>query len=192
MTLSIAAASESEPSVNNWGQFTFENDAFGVAEPTDDGYSNGIGYVWGSTDIASFDKIDMPDWLRSASGWSYINQAEQGQYSVSYGIIQGMFTPSDLDTDQLVVDDRPYAGVLLWQAKLRHYDNDIATSLALNLGVVGPASLAQETQSMIHAVIDARDPQGWDNQLENEPVFRSKNKNASSPATTPSHHRLRP
>lgn len=167
-----AAASETEFKPSHWGQFIFENDAFGVLEPTDDGYSNGVGYAWGDSVVQGFDDIDMPAWIRAASDWSYINQGNEGQYSISYAILQGMYTPSDLDTEQLLTDDRPYAGVLLWQAKLRQYDDNVATSLALNLGVVGPASLAQQTQGVIHAIIDARDPQGWDNQLENEAVFR--------------------
>ncbi|MCL1048540.1 lipid A deacylase LpxR family protein [Shewanella abyssi] len=168
----VTIAEEAPLRQNSWGQFIFENDAFGVREPTDDGYSNGVGYAWGKAPIASFEDIDMPDWVRWSSDWTYINQGGKGNYTLSYAIVQGMFTPSDLETDQLILDDRPYAGVLLWQVKLRQFDNNIATSLMLDVGVVGPASLAEQTQSLIHGVIDAKNPQGWEHQLENEAVFR--------------------
>ncbi|MCL1057682.1 lipid A deacylase LpxR family protein [Shewanella gelidimarina] len=165
-------AAEDDLRQNSWGQFIFENDAFGVLEPTDDGYSNGVGYAWGKAPIANFDDIDMPDWVRWTSDWTYINQADRGQYTLSYAILQGMFTPSDLEDSQLIPDDRPYAGVLLWQVKLRQFEDNVATSLLLDVGVVGPASLAEQTQSIIHGMIGAKDPQGWDNQIDNEPVFR--------------------
>lgn len=168
----VAIAAETPLRQNSWGQFTFENDAFGVLEPTDDGYTNGVAYMWGKTPIASFDEIDMPYWVRAISDWTYINQADKGHYSLSYGIVQAIFTPSVLEEEALISDDRPYAGVLIWQVKLRQFEDDIASSLKLDLGVVGPASLAEQTQSIIHGVIAAKEPQGWDNQLENEPVFR--------------------
>lgn len=36
------------------------------------------------------------------------------------------------------------------------------------IGVVGPASLAQETQTLVHDVIGSDKPMGWDTQLSNE------------------------
>ena len=38
-------------------------------------------------------------------------------------------------------------------------------------GVVGPWSLAEETQSEVHRLIGNDQSQGWDYQLENEPIF---------------------
>jgi hypothetical protein len=39
----------------------------------------------------------------------------------------------------------------------------------LDLGVVGPASGAEQVQDYVHEVLDEGEPQGWDNQLDNEP-----------------------
>ena len=41
--------------------------------------------------------------------------------------------------------------------------------LELSLGVVGSASLAEQTQKFIHEITDSQEPRGWDTQLENEP-----------------------
>lgn len=42
----------------------------------------------------------------------------------------------------------------------------------MSLEVVGPVSRAEQTQIRIHELIGSEIPQGWDNHLENEPVFR--------------------
>ncbi len=41
--------------------------------------------------------------------------------------------------------------------------------LQITLGVVGPASLAEETQKFVHAIIRDTNPQGWSTQLRDEP-----------------------
>ncbi|WOT06087.1 lipid A deacylase LpxR family protein [Shewanella sp. DAU334] len=169
---SVTVTADENVHTNGWRQFIFENDAFGVIDPSDDGYSNGVGYAWGKAPIASYDDIDLPNWLKTASDWTYINQGDEGLYTLSYAVVQAMYTPSDLDTPELVEDDRPYAGVLLWHVTMRQFDQNVSRGLSLDLGVVGPASLAEKTQSTIHGVINARDPQGWEHQLENEAVFR--------------------
>ncbi|AQS37329.1 hypothetical protein Sps_02171 [Shewanella psychrophila] len=157
---------------SSWGQFTFENDAFGVLEPSDDGYTNGVAYSWGEAQVNSFEDVNIPAWLHYISDWTYINRGEDGSYTVSYSIQQGMYTPTNLEEESLIVDDRPYAGVLIWQAKLRQFDKNVATSLIIDVGVVGPAALAEPTQTAIHSVISATMANGWDNQINNEPVFR--------------------
>ena len=65
--------------------------------------------------------------------------------------------------------DRTYAGWLYGGVGLvsdtgRRYDN-----LELDLGIVGPQSYAEDTQKFVHGVIGANQPQGWHNQLKNEP-----------------------
>ena len=41
--------------------------------------------------------------------------------------------------------------------------------MQVTLGVVGPASLAEETQKFIHAIVNDRKPMGWHYQLRDEP-----------------------
>lgn len=45
------------------------------------------------------------------------------------------------------------------------------TSVMLSLGVVGPSALGEQTQDFVHDVVGSKDPQGWDEQLENEPAL---------------------
>jgi len=114
----------------------------------------------------------MPNWIRYISDWTYINQGNNRDYAISYVIAQGMYTPADMQQEALIEDDRPYAATLVWQVKLRQYESDVSTSIALDLGVTGPAALAEYSQKGIHKLIDAQEPKGWDNQIGNEPVFR--------------------
>lgn len=174
-TFNVANASEltsKSQEQKGWYQLTFENDAVSLINKSDDGYSNGIKYAWGRVGYQDFDSLNLPSWIAYLSDWTYINQGDSKNYSIAYGVSQGMFTPDDLEESELIEDDRPYAGTLLWHAKIRSYGNNRANSLGLVLGVAGPASLAEQSQTIIHKAIDATTPEGWDNQINNEPVFR--------------------
>jgi len=48
----------------------------------------------------------------------------------------------------------------------------VADQLSLYLGAVGPIAFAEESQTAVHSVLSSDDPKGWDNQIENEPVFK--------------------
>ncbi|PMG77948.1 hypothetical protein BCU84_09645 [Shewanella sp. 10N.286.51.B7] len=168
----ISQSTLANESNNDWVQFTFENDAFGLIDTSDNGYSNGLDWSWGKAVVNDYDDIDLPGWLETLYGWSYLNQGSNRQYQVSYSVSQRMYTPDDLQVDTLIEADRPYAGTLLWQSNLRSYADGIGDNLSITLGVVGPASLAEQTQKQVHKIIDAKEPLGWDNQLSNEAVFR--------------------
>jgi len=74
-------------------------------------------------------------------------------------------------TSRVIENDRPYAGYLyLTLGKLKQQGNRLTVS-TLDIGVVGPYSLAEEGQKEIHRWVDSAQPQGWDNQLDNELGF---------------------
>ena len=157
---------------DTWYALTIENDAITLGDHSDDGYTNGVAWSWGYDPKDSFAEIDMPNWIRTMSEWTYLNNSNNHGFSIHYAVVQGMFTPNDLEAEEVVEDDRPYAGTLTWATRIRSFDNHIANSLGLTLGVVGPASLAEQSQTGLHKLIGVTEPQGWDNQLENEPIFR--------------------
>lgn len=97
------------------------------------------------------------------------------QIGVALG--QNIYTPEDIAERELLTDDRPYAG-WLYGGLLLHTERDqrirkravrVLDTLELNVGVVGPSSYAEETQQLVHRIIDVQRPNGWDNQLKNEP-----------------------
>ncbi|MGH6947373.1 MAG: lipid A deacylase LpxR family protein [Kiloniellales bacterium] len=129
---------------------------------TDAHYTNGIQVSLLSPETA------VPQWLDGI--WDQVAPLEQGAgRRVGYTFGQTMFTPGDIDRSDLILDDRPYAGWLYGGVSLLSYDENNLGTLSLEVGVVGPLSLADETQSFWHDVIGVDRAEGWDNQLENEP-----------------------
>jgi hypothetical protein len=65
--------------------------------------------------------------------------------------------------------ERPYAGFLYLGVGFVTDNDREQQQLELQLGMVGPASLADRTQIWFHGLINARRPRGWQTQLKNEP-----------------------
>lgn len=88
---------------------------------------------------------------------------------ISFG--QYMYTPQDISIEELIENDRPYAGVLYSEYAEYMEGDDRMKSLSLVAGVLGSLSLADETQIFIHDTFGATDPKGWDHQLSDEPIL---------------------
>jgi len=90
-----------------------------------------------------------------------------------WGIAQYMFTPSRIDIPEIQYNDRPYAGTLLAIHSLSSYDYSkrIKVTSEIYLGVMGPLSLAEETQIWVHGLFNYTKPEGWKNQVPNDIVI---------------------
>lgn len=148
--------------------FLFENDMFAL---DDGGYTNGLAYGWGYGTFDSFENR-TPEWMQWLVGDWYIENLPDKERAISYGIAQQIYTPDKTSTKVPDPNDRPYAGLLLWQTSWFAFDTFIADKITLQLGMVGPASLAEHGQKFVHNITGASSPKGWGRQLENEPVFR--------------------
>lgn len=152
---------------NNFGTLTFyfENDLFGS---TDENYTNGARISWTSPNLRKFSED------RNVGGFAGVFDdapwAGDSTYerNVAISLGQSMFTPRDVDSYDLVKDERPYAGWLYLGMGWIWKNQKVKNSLVLNVGVVGPASYAEETQRLVHEALDQDYPNGWDNQLRNE------------------------
>jgi lipid A 3-O-deacylase len=91
-----------------------------------------------------------------------------GDIKASWSIGQSMYTPKDITLDPPDPDDRPYAGWLYASGGLAEETGQRLDRLQLTVGIIGPASLAKQTQTEIHRVMGSPVPQGWDAQLGNE------------------------
>lgn len=139
----------------------FENDVF---FHTDRDYTNGVLAAYTDT------PDDTPDWAVSAARLLPFF-AQKGDVRASYALGQNMYTPTDVSLPDPPLTDRPYAGYLYAALGLIAEDGDRLDQLQLQLGVVGPDSLAEETQKFVHKVVHATTPEGWDTQLGNEPAL---------------------
>ncbi|MEE4211965.1 MAG: lipid A deacylase LpxR family protein [Parvularcula sp.] len=83
-----------------------------------------------------------------------------------------IFTPNEIEIANPQPGDRPWAGYLSGEYRLGSKEDQAIRSVALEIGVVGPASQADEIQTWLHTrVFDTDVPVGWDNQIENEVGF---------------------
>ena len=80
-----------------------------------------------------------------------------------------MFAPQDLTRRDYIAGDHPYAGWLYGSVGMVSDTGKTLDNVMLTLGVIGPMSLAEQTQIFVHKVTGSTHPEGWDNQLENEP-----------------------
>lgn len=137
----------------------FENDLF---SDTDRHYTNGVRASWLSGSNRT------PAWALRAARWFPLFP-DGGTVRTSYAVGQNMYTPDGIALRDPPRDDRPYAGWLYGSIGLIAETGQRLDQLELTLGIVGPASLAEQAQKLIHEITDAQEPRGWDTQLENEP-----------------------
>jgi lipid A 3-O-deacylase len=86
-------------------------------------------------------------------------------------IAQTIQTPNDLHRRNLIKNDVPYAGVLTLQGSWYAYDDTEFRGFEITTGVVGPFSLGESSQKAFHKLFHRMLPQGWRNQLSNEPLI---------------------
>jgi len=157
--LGIAPQARADEFEDGTFNLVLEND---IVSGFDQDYTNGIQLSWTSG------LGGAPSWAVDAARWLPFF-ADQGDVRVSYGIGQNMYTPSDITLADPPADDRPYAGWLYGSIGLTEETGTRLDQLQLQIGMVGPASLADKTQSWVHGIIGADKPQGWDHQINNEP-----------------------
>jgi hypothetical protein len=136
----------------------FENDVF---FNTDRDYTNGVALVWVPAGKPA------PNWIMKIAHWIPWFPID-GITRHGYMFGQNMYTPHDLTRADPPLDDRPYAGWLYGTTGVGVETDHQLDLFAITVGVLGPASYAEQTQKFIHKLVHTTDPQGWDTQLGNE------------------------
>lgn len=137
----------------------FENDVF---YNTDRDYTNGVAFAWTTAPDDSFDLA-----TRTARALPFFSP--DGVVRTDYVLGQNIYTPTNLSAPDPSPTDRPYAGFLYAGLGVIDQTETQLDQAQLQLGVVGPDSLAEETQKLVHRIIHDTIPQGWSYQLHNEP-----------------------
>lgn len=79
-----------------------------------------------------------------------------------------IYTPEDIQSEDLIIDDIPYAGWLyLTLGSLKQTENEISVT-TVDIGIVGPSAQAELAQTEIHALVGSQNPNGWAHQLRDE------------------------
>ncbi len=145
----------------------FENDLFG---DTDQNYTSGIQLNWLSPDLTEYrDSDQLPEWaVPVVESLPFINEPGL-QRNIGFGLGQKLYTPEDTERSDLILDDQPYAAWLYMSAAFHSKNVHELTTFEVQLGIIGPAALGEETQDFVHDIRGFSDARGWDNQLDNEP-----------------------
>lgn len=99
---------------------------------------------------------------------------QQNETFLEFSLGQNLFTPDDIEREQLIEEDQPFAGWLygsvaalsMIESKANYRSGN---SLELTVGVVGPSAGGEDVQRAVHRIVNTRTPRGWDNQLKDEP-----------------------
>ncbi|MBP1202865.1 hypothetical protein JOD97_000879 [Duganella sp. 1411] len=138
-----------------------QNDAFAASDGG--GYTSGITLAHlrsvspGQTSIAPLPVVG------ALAPWLGVGPAVSTRFSLS----QIMVTPRDLSRKQPDPADAPYVGALWLGAGQVAVRDEVADIVGLRIGVMGPASGARRSQTLIHRLIGSERPQGWDSQGPN-------------------------
>jgi hypothetical protein len=134
----------------------FENDLFAQ---TDGQYSSG-------------EKFSLLYYVPQSDFFVYdlfLDENKPSDKYISFALVNQIFTPNDISIKELIPDQRPYAGWTFLEAGFHKSSKDTLQSIYIQVGMVGPLSQAEDIQKFIHKVTGSEPPQGWDNQLKNEP-----------------------
>ncbi|OED39835.1 hypothetical protein AB833_13720 [Chromatiales bacterium (ex Bugula neritina AB1)] len=150
-----------------WFSFSFDNDIF---VGTDGGFTNGLYVSWydlPEDGVISFE--EMPWYYKMQTYLTGADDRGESVLSVNFG--QTLVTPADIQQVPPAPSDLPYAGVLFWQGSVLFGRGEKTDFSTLFLGVVGPASLGEQSQKLVHRATGSDEPLGWDFQLHNEPLI---------------------
>lgn len=146
---------------------TLENDV----GSSDNNYTNGFGVTWVSNAIDTYEERSFV--RRWGNFWSFLPFVGNEGYRtyVSWSLAQEMHTPDDITNPNPPLDDQPYAGVLYLDSVVYARKERWAHAWQLRVGVVGPASQADNVQKWVHSVTGSDEPMGWNTQLPDELVL---------------------
>ena len=138
-----------------------ENDMFGKG--TDQNYTSGVSLSYLNLEAG------IPDFARTVDHLIptfVLNDTSSVYFTAGHNI----YTPDDITMAEQNPDDRPWAAFLYGSMGLVTLSDMHVDNVELTLGVVGPMAFGEEIQSFVHENIsDSPEPEGWDNQLDNEP-----------------------
>ena len=137
----------------------FENDMFGNK---DGHFTHGTRFAWMAPEN------HVPEWVIDAASYIPLFD-ESASKRVVFSLGQSIFTPDDISTNTLIADDRPYAGWTYLGVGLVSVDGDRLDNLEINIGMIGPHSYGEDIQKAWHKAFGFTRPEGWDNQLKDEP-----------------------
>lgn len=151
-------ASFREIKSNHYFRYYFDNDFFAN---TDYYYTQGQNF-----------ELVSPKLLKNPVNYLFIKLKNSEQkYGLSFE--QVGFTPTDIVSNEILYDDRPYAAAVMLKSFLISTDTVHKTTFSsiLTIGIIGPFTFGREIQSKIHEWIGRDIPSGWQYQIQNDLIL---------------------
>jgi hypothetical protein len=151
----------------------WENDKYSgrklvYGTPSDRWYTNGVKLIAVGCAKARRPARDSGP-MRAVT--DFFLDAPQRQYGLVLG--QLMFTPERIEVPAAQPDDRFWAGYAFVGSVAQLDRKERLDTIEFQLGVIGPPSLAEQAQKLVHERVGAPRPQGWDRQMKTEPTLNA-------------------
>jgi lipid A 3-O-deacylase len=163
------SSEKKSPGDYNTITFYMEND---FVSQTDSQYTSGVKLTWISKKLNNYcDPGAVPGFICSTVERLPFMNEPGFRKNISFSIGQNIYTPDDTARKDLIMDDRPYAGVSYLALGFLSKNKKRMDTIEINAGIVGPHSYAQKMQFFFHRMIGSKKAKGWANQLKDEPVL---------------------
>lgn len=150
-------------------RFEMDND---IVFGSDNQFSNGWGFRIFSARANDWDSLQGPPaWILEFG--KHFPGLDGANLNARTGFAVGQIinTPSDIKRTDLIENDVPYVGLLAGQMSWMAYSDVDLRAVEMTLGAIGPASLGEQGQNLIHTATGSDIAEGWGNQVGDEVVF---------------------
>lgn len=151
------AAFRAIPNDKGYFRFHYDNDFFAKAK-TDYYYTQGYSFEVGSP-VFSHNPLSK-----------ILLHLKDSEPTYGLAFEHFGFTPTSIRSNEILVGDRPFTGVILLKSFATSVDPERRQRLSsvLSTGMIGPAAFAGQMQADIHRRTGNIDPQGWQHQIRND------------------------
>jgi lipid A 3-O-deacylase len=149
-------------------RFEFAND---FMFDSDNQFTNGFTFQKHSTVSADLNDLQGVSAFGKSLASRLLPQDSDLVYRKALIVGQNFNTPSVLEDPDIILNDTPYFGMLGAESSWIAFNDTRFTGLAVMIGIAGEYSFAEETQKAVHSLIGATNPEGWEHQLDNEPLI---------------------
>jgi len=148
-------------------QFEWHNDAFANS---DNQFTNGSKLRLHSRLFEDLESTRGTPAIGKFLGRWLLPEDHTLHYRESWALGQNLQTPDDIATEDLILNDVPYVGMIGVSNSFAAFDENRFVGVGMMLGWTGDSTFGEQLQSAAHSVTGASDPKGWDNQLDFEPL----------------------
>ena len=159
-----------EPDLSGF-TLVFDQDAIVFDEYTDlnedRNYTLGLGFSITGADTADNYLADLREWIDGRIGIDSLSTSNPLENVNAFDFGMTAFTPGDLEDENVIPGERPYASLFyISSAKMRAYNDGHALKTRFVLGVLG-LDYAGNLQRYLHndLGLSKKDPRGWANQI---------------------------